>query len=78
MILLQVGFVEPDSRDVTFEACFDGLNSDQYKHCLPEPIKGSCGKRSWLEGPINPLTKANRVEYVATTLKCFLNFSQIE
>jgi hypothetical protein len=42
VILLQVGYVEPDTQDVTFGGIFEGLNNDQYSCCL-RPIKGSRG-----------------------------------
>jgi hypothetical protein len=77
VILLQVGCVEPGSREVTFERCFEGLNSDQY-YCMVRPIKGSRGHQRWLEGPVNPLTKADRAEYVAATIKRILKFLQME
>ena len=77
MILLQVGCVEPGSREVTFEGCFEGLNDDQY-YCMVRPIKGSRGHQRWLEGPVNPLTKADRADYVAATIKRILKFLQME
>ena len=42
VILLQVGCVDPGTRDVTFGGIFEGLNNDQYSCCL-RPIKGSRG-----------------------------------
>ena len=42
VILLQVGCVEPGSREVTFEGYFEGSNEDQYTCCL-KPIKRSRG-----------------------------------
>ena len=48
MILLQVGCVEPDNREVTFEGCFEGLNDEQY-YCMVRPIEGSRGHQRWLE-----------------------------
>ncbi|MBE3102956.1 MAG: hypothetical protein IMZ40_01840 [Bacilli bacterium] len=77
VILLQVGRVEPGSREVTFEGCFEGLNIDQY-YCMVKPIEGSRGHQRWLEGPISPLTKADRAEYVAATVKRILKFLQME
>ena len=77
MILLQVGRVEPDSREVTFEGSFEGLNDDQY-YCMVRPFKGSRGHQRWLEGPVNPLTKADRADYVAATVKRILKFLQME
>lgn len=77
VILLQVGCVESGSRDVTFEGCFEGLNDDQYSFCL-KPIKGSRGHQRWLEGPVNPLAKADRVDYVAATVRRILKFLQME
>ena len=67
VILLHVGCVEPGSREVTFEGTFEGLNEDQYYCCL-RPIKRNSGHQRWLEGPVNPLTKADRVDYVAATI----------
>lgn len=77
VILLQVGCVEPGSREVTFEGCFEGLNDEQY-YCMVRPIEGSRGHQRWLEGPVNPLTKANRADYVAATVKRILKFLQME
>ena len=77
MILLQVGCVEPGNREVTFEGCFEGLNDEQY-YCMVRPIEGSRGHQRWLEGPINPLTKADRIDYVAATVKRILKFLQME
>jgi hypothetical protein len=77
VILLQVGCVEPGSRDVTFEGCFEGLNDEQY-YCTAKPIQGSRGHQRWLEGPVNPLTKEDRAEYVAATVKRILKFLKME
>ena len=77
VILLQVGRVEPNSREVTFEGCFEGLNEAQY-FCMAKPVKGSRGHQRWLEGPVNPLTKADRAKFVATTVKRILEFLQME
>jgi hypothetical protein len=77
VILLQVGCVEPGSREVTFEGSFEGLNDEQY-YCMVRPIVGSRGHQRWLEGPVNRLTKAHRADYVATTLKRILKFLQME
>lgn len=62
---------------MTFEGCFEGLNSDQY-FCMVKPVRGSCGYQRWLEGPVNPLIKANRANYVAATVKRILKFLQME
>jgi hypothetical protein len=62
VILLQVGCVELDTRDVTFGKNFEGLNDDQYFNCF-RPIKGCRGHQHWLEGPINSLSKANHTDY---------------
>ena len=77
VILLQTGCVEPNSREVTFEGSFEGLNDDQY-YCMVRPIKGSRGHQRWLEGPVNPLTKAERAEYVGNTIKRILKFLKME
>jgi hypothetical protein len=77
VILLQVGCVEPDTREVTFEGCFEGLNDDQY-YCIVKPIEGSRGHQRWLEEPVNLLTKADRAEYVAAIVKRILKFLQME
>lgn len=77
VILLQVGCVEPGTQEVTFEGSFEGLNNSQYTYCV-RPIKGSAGHHRWLEGPVNPLAKANRADYVAATVKRILNFLQME
>lgn len=77
VILLQVGCVEPGTRDVTFEATYEGKNNDQY-FCMVRPLEGSRGHQRWLEGPVNPLTKAERANYVAATIKRILDFLQME
>ena len=77
VILLQVGCVEAGTKDVTFEGCFEGLNVDQY-FCMATPVEGSRGHQRWLEGLVNPLLKANRAEYVATTIKRILEILQME
>lgn len=77
VILLQVGCVEPNSREVMFEACFEGLNDDQYFGCI-RPVRGSRGHQRWLKGPLNPLIKADRADFVAATLKRILKFLQME
>ena len=77
VILLQVGCVEPGSREVTFEGYFEGLNNDQYSCCF-KPFKGSRGHQHWLEGPVNPLAKADRADYVAVTIRRILKFLQME
>src|SRR5689334_2109235 len=68
VILLQVGCVEPGSREVTFEGSFEGSNEDHY-YCSVRPIKGGRGHQRWLEGPVNRLAKADRAEYIAATIK---------
>ena len=77
VILLQVGCVERGTREVTFEASYEGKNKDQY-FCMVRPVEGSRGHQRWLEGPVNPLTKAERAEYVAATIKRILKFLQME
>jgi len=77
VILLQVGCVEPDTRDVMFGGIFEGLNDEQYSYCL-RPIKGSRGHQRWLEGPVNTLSKADRADYVAVILRRILKFLQLE
>jgi hypothetical protein len=77
VILLQVGCVEPGTREVTFEGSFEGSNEDQYFCCI-KPIKGGHGHQRWLEGPVNPLTKADRAEYIASTIRRILKFLQME
>jgi hypothetical protein len=77
VILIQVGCVEPGSREVTFEGSFEGLNDDQYYGCIG-PVKGRSGHQRWLEGPVNPLTKADRADYVAATIRRILKFLQME
>ena len=77
VILLQVGCIEPGTREVTFEASYEGLNNNHY-FCMPRPVEGSRGHQRWLEGPVNPLTKAERADYVAATIKRILKFLQME
>ena len=77
VILLQVGCVEPGTREVTFEGCFEGLNDDQYLYMV-RPIRGSPGHSRWLKGPVNPLAKADRANYVAATVKRILEFLEME
>lgn len=77
VILLQIGCVEPGSREVTFEGSFEGMNINQYRHCVM-PIKGSPGHQRWLEGPVNPLAKADRIQFVAATVQRILKFLQME
>jgi hypothetical protein len=77
VILLQVGCVEPDTRDVTFGGIFEGLNNDQYSCCL-RPIKGSRGHQRWLEGPVNSLSKADCADYIVVILRRILKFLQLE
>lgn len=78
VILLQVGSVEPGGHEVTFEGCFEGLNNEQYMYCISRPIRGSPGHQRWLKGPVNPLTKAERIEYVAKTIGRILKFLKME
>lgn len=77
VILLQVGRVEPGTREICFEGCFEGLNTDQY-YCMVRPIPNSRGHQRWLEGPVNPLAKADRADYVANTVRRILKFLQME
>ena len=77
VILLQVGCVEPNTRDVTFEGIFEGLNDDQYFCCL-KPIKGSRGHERWLEGPVHSLSNVDRADYIAIVLQRILKFLQME
>jgi hypothetical protein len=73
VILLQVGCVEPDTRDVTFGGIFEGLNNNQYSCCF-RPIKGSPGHQRWLEGPVISLSKADRADYIVIILRRILKF----
>ena len=77
MILLQVGCVELGTRDVTFGGIFEGLIDNQYSCCF-RPTKGSRGHQRWLEGPVNPLTKAARAEFLVLILERILKFLQME
>ena len=77
VILLQVGCVEPGTHDVTFEASYEGLNEDQY-YCMVRPDKEGIGHQRWLKGPVNPLTKAERADYVANTIRRILKFLQMD
>ena len=77
VILLQVGCVEKGTRDVTFEASYEGLNEDQY-FCMMKPDREGTGHQRWLKGPVNPLTKAERANYVANTVRRILKFLQME
>ena len=77
MILLHVGCVELDTQDVTFGRFLEGLNDDHYSYCL-RPIKGNYSHQRWLKGPVIPLTKADRVDYVALILQRIFKFLQLE
>jgi hypothetical protein len=77
VILLQVGCVEPGTRDVTFGDIFEGLNNDQYSCCL-RPIRGSRGHQRWLEGPVISISKADRADYIAIIFRRILKFLQLE
>lgn len=77
VILLQVGCVEPGTHDVMFEASYEGLNEDQY-YCMRRPDIEGIGHQRWLKGPVNPLTKAERADYVANTIKRILKFLQMD
>lgn len=77
VILLQVGCVEPGTKEVAFEGSFEGLNDDQYFGMI-RPIQGNPGHHRWLEGPVRPLLKNDRAEYVASVIKRILRFLQME
>jgi hypothetical protein len=77
VILLQVGCVEPGTRDVTFGSIFEGLNNDQYSCCL-RPIKGSRGHQRWFQDPVVLISKADRADYIAIILRRILKFLQLE
>ena len=77
VILLQVGCVEQGTQEVTFEGSFEGLNEDQYHH-VRRPIEGSVGHQRWLEGPVNPLARAQRADYIANTIRSILRFLHME
>ena len=74
VILLQIRCVEPSTRDVTFEATYEGSNRDQFAR----PVEGMPGHQHNLKGPVNPLTKAERSSYVAATIKRILDFLQMQ
>ena len=42
VILLQVGYVEPDTRDETFGGVFEDSNDNEYSCCL-RTVKGGRG-----------------------------------
>jgi hypothetical protein len=77
LILLRVGRVEPDTRNVTFGGILEGLNDDQCSCCL-RSIKRSRGYQRWLESPVNSLSKADRAHYIAVILRRILRFLQLE
>ena len=77
VILLQVGCVEPGTRDVIFGGIFEGLNNDQFSCCL-RPVRGSRGHQRWLEGPVISISKADRADYIAIILRRILKFLQLE
>lgn len=77
VILLQVGCVEPGTREVVFEGSFEGLNEDQY-HYVSRPVEGRIGHQRWLEGPVNPLARAQRADYIANTIRRILRFLHME
>ena len=77
MILLQVGYIEPDIRDITFEGIFESLNDDQYFCCL-KSIKSTRGHQCWLKDPVYSLFKADRADYIAIILRRILKFLQME
>jgi hypothetical protein len=77
VILLQVGCVELDTRDVIFGGIFESLNNHQYSCCL-RPIKGSRGHQRWLEGPVISLSKADRADYIAVIFRWIIKFLQLE
>lgn len=77
VILLQTGCVEPGTREVTFEGSFEGLNEEQYS-CVARPVEGSIGHQRWLRGPVNPLAKAERADYIANTVGRILKFLEME
>ncbi len=62
---------------MTFEASYEGKNIDQY-FCMAWPVEGSRSHQRWLEGLVNPLTKAERASYVAATIKHIFTFLQME
>jgi len=43
-----------------------------------KPIKENRSHTHWLEGLINPLTKADRVDYIATIVMHIFKFLSIE
>jgi hypothetical protein len=77
VILLQVGCVEHDIRDVTFGGIFEGLNNDQYS-CYLRPIKGSRGHQRWLKDPVISLSKVDRADCIAIIFRRILKFLQLE
>ena len=72
--MLQVRYVELGTRDVTFEATYEGSNKDQFARL----VEGMPGHQRYLKGPINPLTKVKRSSYVAATMKRILDFYLME
>jgi hypothetical protein len=78
VILLQVGCVEPGTREVMFEGSFEGLNKDQYFCCMSHPLRGSPGHHRFLRGPVNSLARSDRADYIAVTIKRILKFLEME
>ena len=77
MILLQVGKVELNNKEVVFEHSFEGLDEEQY-YLMLNPVKGSRRHHRWLEGSVNLLTRANLADYIANTIKRIIKFLQME
>jgi len=72
VILLQVGSLEPDGSEVTFQGCFEGPNIEQYFGFCP--MEGSRGHNKWLDGPVQLLTRNQRAAYVVDTVRRVLDF----
>jgi hypothetical protein len=73
VILLQVGSVEPGGHEVTFQGHFRGPNVDQYGGTT-SPSQGGFGQYQYLNGPIYPLSRDQRIAYIATTIQRILEF----
>jgi hypothetical protein len=73
VILLQVGSVELGGHEVIFQGHFQGPNANQYRG-KTSPSQGGLGHYRYLNRHIYPLSRDQRVAYIATRIQRILEF----
>ena len=78
VILLEMGRVTFGGPEILLGGCFEGLNEDQILGWDIPTIKVLAhGHRHFLQGPVEPVDRERRAEYLASLLQQILGFVEL-